>query len=732
MLHVLGREAGATFECRLGRRAFAACTSPHNVGTLADGTYTFEVRARDAAGNVDPTPASRTFTIDTVAPETTLRRGAAAVHVHRRTSPATFECRIVPAASQACTSPHNVGALADGTYTFEVRARDAAGNVDLTPASRTFTIDTVAPDTTIDSGPTGTINVTTPTFTFVASELGTFECRLGTDAFAPCTTPRILGPLVDGTYTFAVRAVDAAGNIDPTPATRTFTVETTTPDTVVLSGPTGATNLASPSFTFTSTKPNSTFECRLGTAAFAPCTSPHSVGPLIDGDYTLSVRARDASGNVDETPATRSFTVDTAAPQTTLEAGGPPVFTFSSEAGATFECRLNSADFTSCTSPHNVGALADGTYTFDVRARDAAGNVDPTPREPDVHDRYDRAEHDVGGRWSAGVHVQRQRGRDVRVPDQCRGVRGCTSPHDVGALADGTYTFEVRARDAAGNVDQTPASRTFTIDTVPPDTTITAGPTGPTANASPSFGFASEPDATFECRLGTTGAFEPCTSPRTLGPLTDGDYTFAVRARDAAGNIDPTPATRSFAVNTVAPQTTIETGPPEFTNDPTPTFTLASSTPGSTFACALDQAPSAPCTSPHTTQPLQDGPHTLAVRATDPIGNADPTPATFTFTVDTVAPDTFIDEGPPATIHAGPTTFAIRATEQATLQCSLDGAPYGACTTTPNAEDLALGEHVYRARATDRAGNVDATPADTGSRSRTSHPPPRSPPRSAG
>ena len=185
-----------------------------------------------------------------------------------------------------------------------------------------------------------------------------------------------------------------------------------------------------------------------------------------------------------------------------------------------------------------------------------------------------------------------------------------------------------------------------------------------------------------------------------------------MRARDAAGNIDPTPATRSFAVNTVAPQTTIETGPPEFTNDPTPTFTLASSTPSSTFACALDQAPSAPCTSPHTTEPLQDGPHTLAVRATDPIGNADPTPATSTFTVDTVAPDTLIDEGPPATIHAGPTTFAIRATEQASLQCSLDAAPYGACTTTPNAEDLALGEHVYRARATDRAGNVDATPAE--------------------
>jgi hypothetical protein len=67
----------------------------------------------------------------------------------------------------------------------------------------------------------------------------------------------------------------------------------------------------------------------------------------------------------------------------------------------------------------------------------------------------------------------------------------CTEPQTHTGLADGSHTFQVRARDEDGNVDPTPASYTWVVqtDTVPPDTTITAQPADPTNQTSASFSF---------------------------------------------------------------------------------------------------------------------------------------------------------------------------------------------------------------------------------------------------
>jgi hypothetical protein len=89
-------------------------------------------------------------------------------------------------------------------------------------------------------------------------------------------------------------------------------VDSTAPDTVITSGPSGTTSISTPTFTFLGTEPASTFACRLDNAPFAPCTSPYLSAPLAEGHHTFAVRATDPSGNVDSTPATREFTVHRA------------------------------------------------------------------------------------------------------------------------------------------------------------------------------------------------------------------------------------------------------------------------------------------------------------------------------------------------------------------------------------------------------------------------------------
>ena len=121
-------------------------------------------------------------------------------------------------------------------------------------------------------------------------------------------------------------------------------------------------------------------------------------------------------------------------------------------------------------------------------------------------------------------------------------------------MADGNHSFQVRATDPAGNTDPTPASYAWTVDTTtppdttPPDTTITAAPPARSSSSMASFSFtATEAGSSFACRL-DGGAFAPCVSPRSYSALGFGNHNFEVRATDAAGNTDPTPASYAWTV----------------------------------------------------------------------------------------------------------------------------------------------------------------------------------------
>jgi len=444
------------------------------------------------------------------------------------------------------------------------------------------------PDTRIDSGPSGPTNDSTPTFAFHSDEeSASFECRLDGGTVSACSSPHTTAPLPDGEHSFEVRAIGEAGKIDPVPASRSFDVDTEPPDTQITCGPYDC-SYSSPGylyFGFSSSEEGSSFECRHfaqgGTPpAFHHCFAfyydnnyYHYLGSLPDGDYTFEVRAVDTAGNPDPTPTARDFTFDATPPDTRIDSGPAD--------GAR----------TSNDSPGFGFSSPDGDVNhFSCRLTGPGAPLDDDP---------------------------------------------CQSPRNYTDLADGAYTFSVRATDGAGNLG--PASeRSFTVDTVAPETQITFGPAGPTKDTTPIFAFSSEAGARFECRL-DGGGYSACSSPRPLGLLSDGPHSFEVRATDAAGNSDPSPASRSFTVDTLAPNTQITSGPAGPTDDPTPSFAFSSNEAGAGFECRLDGGGYSACASPQVLAPLADGPHSFEVRATDQVGNTDPTPASRSFTVNTAA-----------------------------------------------------------------------------------------------
>jgi hypothetical protein len=610
-------KAGSTFECKLDAGNFTNCTSPRAYASLSEGSHTFTVRAKDAAGNVDASPATRSWSVDTASPETTISSRPAAISgspsadftFSSDEASATFECSLDGSAFTTCSSPKSYTSLPEGSHSFRVRATDAAGNPDASPDSYTWTIDTAAPDTTIDSGPSGTVGSASASFGFSSDESGSsFECKLDNGGFAPCTSPQNYSGLSDGPHTFSVRAKDAAGNADSTPASRTWSVDTGAPNTTIDTKPASLTNSASATFAFSSDEAGATFECSLDGNAFSVCTSPRNLSGLSDGSHTFRVRATDAGGNTDATPDAYTWTVDTTAADSTIDSGpsgtvgnSSASFAFSSsETNSSFECKLDSGTFGSCTSPKS--------YT---------------------------------------------------------------------SLSDGSHTFSVRATDAAGNVDATPATRTWTIstapppDTTPPETTIGSGPSGSVSSTSASFTFSSsESGSTFECKL-DAGNFTTCTSPRNLTGLSNGSHTFSVRARDAAGNVDATPATRTWSVDTAAPNTTVGSGPSGTVGSASASFTFSSSETNSTFECKLDTGAYATCTSPKSYSGLSDGSHTFSVRATDAAGNVDATPATRTWTISpttrslTSTADTRISENASSTNYGSSTTLIADGDEPA-------------------------------------------------------------------
>ena len=572
-------------------------------------------------------PRSRTWTVDTTAPDTTITRGPTGptaldqrdLHVHARPRPARrSSARSTPARFAACTSPKAYTGLADGAHTFHVRATDAAGNADATPATQTWTVDTTAPDTTITAArPAPTSSTTRDVHVHRRPRPARRSSARSTAPPSPPARRRRPTPAspTARTPSRCARSTRPA-TPTPTPASRTWTVDTTAPDTTITGQPAAATTSTSATLHLHgSTEAARRSSARSTAARSRRCTSPQAYTGLADGAHTFHVRAIDAAGNTDATPATRTWTVDTTAPDTTIDyrpdradATRPRRrFTFTStETGVRSSAALDGGAF---AVVHVAAGATPASPTArtpsSVRAIDAAGNVDATPASQTWTIDTTRARHDDHREpdrrrpTSTTPDASRFTGTETGATFECRSTAppspSARRRRRTPALADGPHTFQVRAVDAAGNADATPASRTLDVDTTPPDTTITGGPNAARRRRRARASRSRRPRPAHLRVPLDGGAYAACTSPQAYTGLADGAHTFHVRAIDAAGNVDATPATAHLdGRHDGAEHDDLRRPDRRRPPRPAPTFTFTSTETGAPSSARSTPAPTPP------------------------------------------------------------------------------------------------------------------------------------------
>ncbi len=384
-------------------------------------------------------------------------------------------------------------------------------------------------------------------------------------------------------------------------------------------------------------------------------------GNLVDGD-TVTATATDPAGNT-SLPGTGTVSADITAPVVALDdvltndstpaltgtVNDPTATVVVNVDGVDYPA-VNNGDGTWTLADNTLPALADGPHTITVTATDAAGNVgndtavvtiDTVAPNAPVLDPIN-ATDPVSGQAEPGSTVT------VTYPDGTTatvvaGPDGSWSVPNPGNLVDGD-TVTATATDPAGNTSL-PGTGTVSADITAP---VVALDDVLTNDSTPALtGTVNDPTATVVVNV--DGVDYPAVNngdgtwtlaDNTLPTLADGPHTITVTATDAAGNVGNDTAV--VTIDTSLPVVSLDD---LTTNDTTPALTGAIDDPTATVVVNVDGI-DYPATNngdgtwtlaDNTLPALIDGPHTVAVTATDPAGNT--ATDTATLTIDTVPAD---------------------------------------------------------------------------------------------
>jgi hypothetical protein len=260
-----------------------------------------------------------------------------------------------------------------------------------TAGSYVATYDTTPPNTTLTGNPPSSTNTGAATFSFTANEAAsTFECRLDGGPFAPCTSPQAYSALATGSHTFQVRATDISGNVDPTPASYTWSVDVTAPTVTTRTPAPGASGVvltSTVSATFSepvAALTTSTFRLRrvgTGTNVAATVTMSGNTATLTPAsalllgssyEATVDGAVTDVAGNPLGSDAVWTFTTANSLSDTTaahftagaLDANGLVTQTAD---GEVMLAPTNGSEFTAATLPSGWSSTpyqAGGTFSI--------------------------------------------------------------------------------------------------------------------------------------------------------------------------------------------------------------------------------------------------------------------------------------------------------------------------------------------------------------------------------
>lgn len=426
-----------------------------------------------------------------------------------------------------------MGNLPEGEVRVTVSTTDEAGNP-ASPQILQWELDTTPPETVIHTGPKKV--ETSNSAKFVVSANGempssyTYEYRLDGETqwtMGPKNMPIasgfefVVAQLTEGPREIEVRTIDLAGNIDETPAKYAWTVHIKATDTMILVGPRPLSNKMSEMFLITSSETQYTFAYKLDGG---PIVRPMGrnlvrgeqtfyVHNLTEGMHLMQVRATDVTGNEDPTPAKHEWIVDLTPPQLQIVEKPPKVTT-----QETARFAVN------CSEKFLL------LYKLD----------------------------DAPWKHSDGTSVKRELDGSMKLGASSKLISG-VARFRLSNIKEGRHKLALNISDAVGNIGSAPPV-VWVVDLGPPHTTIVSAPESHSRSRKAAFKLkAGEPDCTYEYRLdrrnwrdaaGKNAKSEGMkltlkqdevshTGAILAFDVTPGFHTLEIRARDAAGNLDP-------------------------------------------------------------------------------------------------------------------------------------------------------------------------------------------------